>query len=151
MDAQTYLEERLQAQIDWHEAKSGWNQRMFKRLQTVVIVCGALLPFAAGFQQQVRGMTWAVGSLGVLVAIVTGVISLYKYQELWVDYRLTAETLQQEKYRFLTGVPPYDAEGAITILVDRVESALAEQNAQWQQRRQADEGESDAAAVEGEL
>ena len=65
--------------------------------------------------------------------MVTGVISLFRFQELWVDYRLTAETLQQEKYRFLTGVAPYDTEGALAVLVDRVESVLAEQNAQWQQ------------------
>ena len=133
MDTETYLEERLQAQIDWHEAKSGWNQRMFKRLQVVVIVAGALLPFLAGFQQQVPRMSWAIGALGILVAVVTGVISLYRFQELWVDYRLTAETLQQEKYRFLTGVPPYGTNAAMDVLVDRVESVLAEQNSQWQQ------------------
>ena len=133
MDADNYLEERLQSQIDWHEAKSGWNQRMFKRLQVVIIVAGALLPFLAGFQDQLPGTAWAIGGLGVLVAVVTGVISLFRFQELWVDYRLTAETLQQEKYRFLTGVAPYDTEGALAVLVDRVESVLAEQNAQWQQ------------------
>ena len=133
MDTQTYLEERLQSQIDWHERKSGWNQRMFKRLQIVIIVAGALLPFMAGFQEQVPRLAWAIGGLGVLVAVVTGVISLYRFQELWVDYRLTAEALQQEKYRFLTGVPPYDIDGAMAVLVDRVESVLAEQNSQWQQ------------------
>ena len=133
MDAKTYLEDRLQDQIDWHEAKSGWNQRMFKRLQLVVIVCGALLPFLAGFQREVPSMSWAIGVLGILVAVVTGVISLYRFQELWVDYRLTAEALQQEKYRFLTGVPPYDGSGALNVLVDRVEAVLAEQNAQWHQ------------------
>ena len=133
MNAESYLEERLQAQIDWHEGKSGWNQRWFKRLQIVIIVAGSLLPFLAGFQRQYAAMSWAIGALGVLVAVVTGVISLYRFQELWVDYRLTAENLQQEKYRFLTRVPPYDGDGALALLVDRVESVLAEQNAQWQQ------------------
>ncbi len=89
---------------------------------------------------------WAIGALGILVAVVTGVISLYRYQELWVDYRLTAETLQQEKYRFLTGVPPYDTEPAMAVLVDRVESVLSEQNSQWQQlTKEKQEAESDAA------
>lgn len=132
MDAETYLEERLQSQIDWHEAKSSWNQRMFKRSQSLVIVAGALLPLLAGFQESFAWMSWAIGLIGVLVAVVTGVISLYRFQELWVDYRLTAETLQQERFRFLTRVPPYDAEAPLAVLVDRVESVLAEQNAQWQ-------------------
>jgi len=133
MDAETYLEQRLQSQIDWHEAKSSWNQRQFKRSQIVVIVAGALLPLLAGFQASMPWLSWAIGLIGVLVAVVTGIISLYRFQELWVDYRLTAETLQQEKFRFLTGVPPYDSDAPLAILVDRVESVLAEQNAQWQQ------------------
>ena len=146
MDAETYFEERLQTQIDWHEAKSGWNQKMFKRLQVVVIVAGALLPFLAGFQDQVPRLSWAIGALGILVAVVTGVLSLYRFQELWVDYRLTAESLQQEKYRFLTGVPPSDPEPAVAVLVDRVESVLAEQSSQWQQlTKEKQEAESDSA------
>ena len=134
MDCETYLDERLQAQIDWHERKSAWNQRMFKRLQIVLIVAGALLPFAAGFQQTVPELAWATGLLGVLVAVVTGLLGLYRFQELWVDYRLTAEALQQEKYRFVTSVPPYDAGNRFALLVARVESLLAEQTAQWQQQ-----------------
>ncbi len=146
MDAEAYLEDRLQTQIDWHSAKSGWNQKMFKRLQVVVIVSGALLPFLAGFQGQVPRLSWAIGALGILVAVVTGVLSLYRFQELWVDYRLTAESLQQEKYRFLTGVPPYDSGPTVAVLVDRVESVLAEQSSQWQQlTKEKQEAESDAA------
>ncbi len=145
MDAETYLEQRLQSQIDWHERKSSWNQRMFKRSQIVVIVAGALLPLMAGFQQAFPWMSWAIGLIGVLVAVVTGLISLYRFQELWVDYRLTAEILQQEKFRFLTGVPPYDTEAPLSVLVDRVESVLTEQNAQWQQvARQIEEAEPEA-------
>ncbi len=138
MNASEYLEQRLQNQIDWHERKSGWNQRWFKRLQIVVITSGALLPLLAGLQAaQVPGMSYAIGALGVIVAIVTGVLGLYRFQELWIDYRLTAESLNQEKYRFVTGSPPYDVADSLAALVERVEGILAEQNSQWQQVAQA--------------
>lgn len=153
MNATEYVKQRLQDQIDWHEAKSGWNQRWFKRLQLVVIAAGALLPLLAGLQAaEVPGMSYAVGALGVVVAIVTGTLGLYRFQELWIDYRLTAEALNQEKYRFVTGSPPYDVAESLPILVERVEAILAEQNSQWQQVAQAAAAEAEApspAAPEG--
>ena len=137
MDADQYLTERVQDQIDWHNRKSTWNQRNFKRLQIVVILSSALLPLLAGLQSAAGesaakyGLT--IGIIGVIVAVLTGIASLYRFQELWVDYRLTAEALTQEKYRYLTGTAPYDSGDGLQLLVERVESILSEQNSQWQQ------------------
>lgn len=133
MDAEEYLSERLQDQIDWHSAKSAANQRRYKQLQIVVIVASALLPLFAVLEDEAGGLTYAIGGIGVLVAALTGLASLYRFNELWIDYRLTAESLTQEKYRFLTGTAPYHEGDGLATLVERVEAILSDQNARWQQ------------------
>ena len=142
MDADQYLAERVQDQIDWHSKKSSANQRNFKRLQVVIIIASALLPLLAGFQGDSYDLRLVIGGIGVLVAILTGLLSLYRFQDLWVEYRLTAESLTQEKYRFLTGAPPYDSGDTLGALVERVESILSDQNSQWQHIAKAEPRET---------
>lgn len=142
MDAEQYLRERLQDQLEWHDRRSGWNQRWYKRLQVLVIAAGALIPLLSGFSDCRPEVQVAVGMLGALIAIATGVSGAYRFQENWIDYRVTAEALGHEKYRYLTGAEPYGAPDGFARLVERVEAILGEQNASWRrtQGKRQDEG-----------
>ena len=44
-----------------------------------------------------------IGIIGVSIALIAGIMNLYKFHENWVSYRTTAEILKHEKYLFLTG------------------------------------------------
>lgn len=137
MTPAAYLDTRVQDQIDWHDAKSRWNKTWYRRLQGAVIVLGALLPFLAGFSgAPAPGARLAIGAVGVAVAVLTGLVTLLRFHDTWVEYRLTAERLTHEKYRYLTRTPPYDTDDAFTRLVERTEAILGEQNASWQHQPQ---------------
>ena len=71
--------------------------------------------------------------MGVTVALIAGLITLYRFQELWIEYRTTAETLKHEKYLYLTQSTPYDGERAFNLLVNRVEGLISRQNSGWAQ------------------
>ena len=132
MDEVKYFKERLDDQIDWYDRKSGRNKTWFHTLQIVQIVTGALIPFLAlqVKASQIR-LDLAVGLLGVIVAVTGGVLTLCKFQELWVGYRTTAETLKHEKYLYRTGSGPYAVENALQILVERVERVISQENTSW--------------------
>jgi len=70
------------------------------------------------------------GAMGVAVAAIGGLLSLYRFQEKWVGYRVTAENLRREKFFFLTGTAPYDTDDKFQTLVTRVEAILAAENVQ---------------------
>ncbi len=73
-----------------------------------------------------------ISILGLVVAFCTGLLSLNKYQENWVNYRTTAEDLKKEKYMFITQSPPYQyEEDSFQILVQRVESLISKENSGW--------------------
>ena len=133
MDVEQYLTERLDDQINWYDQKSGWNQRLHKRLRLAEVLAAASIPFLTGFIADFSFMTHVVAVVGVAIAVVSGAFSVFKFQENWIEYRTTAETLKHQKYLFLTQTSPYDGEAAFHILVETVEGFISEENSKWTQ------------------
>ena len=131
MDDVKYINERLNDQINWYDKKSQWNQRWFKRFQLSNIIAAAVIPFLSSFAGEISYYPWLVGVLGIYIAVSAAAISLYKFQENWIQYRTTAEQLKHEKYLYLTGAGPYNGETRFQEFVKRVESLISKENSAW--------------------
>lgn len=131
MDAEQYVKERLEGQIDWYDRKSQRNQKWFKFLRVTEIICAAVIPFIAGMFGDIIYGQISIGILGVIIAISAGLSSLNKHQEIWLTYRTTCETLIHEKFLFLTACKPYDCDCAFTTFVERIEGLISKENSQW--------------------
>ena len=134
MDADEYLSGRLQIEIDWYDQRSRWNKRYNTICKIIEIGCAATIPLLAGYAKD--GHQWisiVIGALGVAVALCAGISALLKFQEQWIKYRTTAESLKKEKYLFLTKVEPYNISDSLSILVQRVETLVSQENTNWAQ------------------
>ncbi len=132
MDKDKYLQERLDDQIEWYDKKSQVNQKWFKLLKILEISSAALIPFIISFIADSSIILKIIaGSLGILVVIISGIIGLYKFQENWIEYRTTCETLKHEKYLFLTKSNPYNIDNPLPLLVQRIESIISKENTYW--------------------
>ena len=122
--------ERLEDQIGWYDLKSLVNQRYFTRIKTVEILAAAVIPFLAAFNlPQVRLMT---GGLGVLITVLEGMLHLNQYQQNWIAYRSTCESLKHEKYVYLGKASPYsNAADPHALLAERIESLVSQEHAKW--------------------
>ena len=79
--------------------------------------------------------------LGVLLAVFTAMTSLYKYQENWINYRTTCETLRKEIHFYRAGSGDYrDSEDREALFVERVESLISRENTMWLTTQQPKEG-----------
>ena len=133
LSPEEYVEQRLTDQISWYDRKSSTNQRCFKWLRFVEIVAAAMIPFLSGFAGDSFPIKIAIGALGVLVAVLASLLGLLHFQEHWIEYRATAESLTREKFLFLTQTEPYDRDDAFHLLVQRVEALLSKENTDWAQ------------------
>lgn len=141
-----FLINRLGDQITWYDKKSGFFKRKWESARRWVIILSASIPFLVGL----IGMTFGdgktpnpvfdlalkiiVGAAGVAIAILEGFNSLYKSQEHYIDYRMTAEKLRQEFSFFMGRSGPYtglSAEGAYSLLVSQAEDIMAKENNKW--------------------
>ena len=132
MTVEDYIEKRLDNQINWYDKKSKINKSRYRILKLLVIIFSVMIPFLAGLISDAH--SWikiAVGIGGVMIALFEGILTLYKYQENWLEYRNTAESLRREKIMFLTKAGPYSKDQSLQNLVQRSESIMSEENQDW--------------------
>ena len=142
MTPDEYLRDRLDDQINWYSKKSQWSQRCFKILRIVETVFASAIPFLVSLiSGETPILKILTGAMGVCVAAISGLVSLYKFHENWIEYRTTAETLKHEKFLYLTKTPPYDGDNAFSDLVNRVESLISRENSTWSQTHREKEKE----------
>jgi hypothetical protein len=122
--------ERLEDQIAWYDRKSSANQRYFKRIKIVEIAAAAFIPLLSAVN--LPRMTWVTGGLGVLITILEGLLHLNQYEQNWIAYRSTCESLKHEKYIYLGKAAPYaGAPDAHAMLAERIESLVSQEHAKW--------------------
>ena len=132
MTPEEYIKGRLDDQIQWYDRKSIASQRWYKRLRLIEIILASTIPFLVGYiTPEFPKMKFAVGVGSVLIAVISGILALQKFQENWIEYRTTCETLKHHKYRYLTGVEPYSGDDAFQRLVDNVEGLISRENTNW--------------------
>ncbi|NOX92765.1 MAG: DUF4231 domain-containing protein [Gammaproteobacteria bacterium] len=131
MKEEEYLTDRLENQINWYDHKSQFNQKWCKRLRMIEIVCASLIPLLSGLSGSIAYSEWIIGILGVAIAMAAAAGGLYKFQENWIQYRTSAETLKHEKYLYITNSTPYSGNDKFEMLVTRIESLISKENSNW--------------------
>ena len=102
----------------------------FKRIKIIERTPAALIPFVSAFNFQ--HMAWVSGGLGVVITVLEGMLHLNQYEQNWITYRSTSESLKHEKYVYLGKAGPYvGSADAHALLADRVESLVSQEHAKW--------------------
>jgi len=94
----------------------------------IQFVAAAMIPFLAGYlKSDIPNMRIIVGLCGVVIAVVTATLDLYRFQEHWIQYRSTCEALKKERFLFLTNSEPYNNESAdkLKLFVQRSETLIS--------------------------
>jgi len=137
MNSDEYLKNRVQDQIVWYDKKSKFNQKLFKVFRISEIILAATIPFLSGLVASIpdfeRYGIIIIGLIGVFVTIIASVLGLGQYQEHWIEYRTTCESLKKEKFLFQTGVEPYNDKNSFELLVQRIETLVSKENTNWAQ------------------
>jgi len=130
-----YLKERYYDQIDWYDRKSLWNQCWFKRLQWSLIILSALTPIliaVKAMSEQLPWLIWIPLVTSTLVAIITGALKSFNFQENWTSYRTICETLRKEVHYYNALIGEYKtANDPRSTFVKRVENVISKENTLW--------------------
>lgn len=130
-----YLDERYKNQVDWYDKKSMINQKKYNYIQFFLIIFSSLTPIliVIDFCQPINAyIKWSPVFTSVIVAILTSVLKCFKYQENWINYRSTCETLKKEYYYYEAAINQYsDSEDKEALFVERVESLISRENTLW--------------------
>jgi hypothetical protein len=135
--------ERLEDQIAWYDRKSLANQLVYKRIKIVEILAAAIIPFLAVLKLPIGAIV--TGGLGVLITMLEGMLHLNQYQQNWIAYRSTCESLKHEKYTYLGKASPYaNVPDPHALLAERIESLVSQEHAKWASVQQQEPGKAKA-------
>jgi uncharacterized integral membrane protein len=143
-DFQNYLKERYEDQINWYDKKSMLNQKMYRFFQLSVIILAAITPVLVAIAPETN--RWPAVIIAALVAIGTIILNTSKYQENWINYRTTAETLRKEIHFYRAGLGDYrDSEDREALFIERVESLISRENIMWSTTQKPKEGKKSSS------
>ena len=129
-----YVKERYTRQVDWYDGKATENQKKYRVMQWSIIVLAALTPVL--IELRLRGSYGHLPTAtSAVVAIVTAGLKTFKYQENWINYRTTCETLRKEYHYYNAVIGEYQelerGEKRRGLFVSRVESLISRENTMW--------------------
>ena len=127
---QKYIEDRVEQYANWYDRKCGPLKKRHLYIKAVTVIGGTLVPVLVN-------MNWVYSSaaatvLSILVVILVSWDSVFQYGKQWKNYRSTEQFLRQEVIMFQNKVSLYadlDEQIAQRLLIERVENAIAQENA----------------------
>ena len=133
-----YIEERYDDQCRWYSHKASINKRNYYLFQTLIIVFSAIttLTIALGiYFPELRWLRLLALAMTTGVTVFVSLQKVFRFQENWIEYRDTAESLKKEWYLYQAGLDEYaKAESADKSFVARVEGLISRQNTAWNTR-----------------
>lgn len=129
-DFQRYLKERYEDQLNWYDRKSMWNQRRYRFFQWSVFILAPITPVLVAIATETT--RWPAVFIAALVTIGIIILQTSKYNENWIIYRTTAETLRKELHFYSLGLGDYrDSEDREALFIERVESLISRESIMW--------------------
>ena len=128
LSIEDFIKFRLTDQIDWYDQKSGFMKKRYQRYKIVTFAGTALTTFSAGM-----GVNKFFTLLfAAVIAFSESVLSLQKYQELWINYRTITELLKKERIMYQTKTGIYqESENPDADLIERSEAIISSENINW--------------------
>lgn len=131
MNIETYIQSRIDDQIQWFSKESKFNKYTYYTFKLILTASAAIIPALTSYLDS-DGMKILIGLFSVITAFLANINSLFNFKDKWLIYRSAAESLRSEKYSFQAGSGKYKGvEDKNTLLVDNIEGYLNRVNAQW--------------------
>jgi hypothetical protein len=130
-----YFKERYIGQVAWYDKKAVGNQKKYRFLQWSLIILSAITPvlIAHGFDTSSSpNLKWLTIIIAVLVTVFSTALKTFKFQENWINYRTTCETLKKEEHFFNANLGDYsDVKDKESLFIERVEILISRENTLW--------------------
>jgi hypothetical protein len=125
-----YESERLDPAIAYYETRSARSKRCFYLLQGTQLVAATLVTALAAWPaESVPRPVLAMVSAGA--ALAAGFVALFGWQQQWIRYRATSETLKHEKYLHRAQAGPYVNAPGGALLAERCEALVSSEHVAW--------------------
>ena len=117
----------LDQQYTWYRGHAVSAGMRFKVLEIALLVVAALIPVSTVVTDR-----WVTAVLGAVVVVLTGLRSIFTWQDDWLRFTEAWQQLQFARTRYVHGLAPYDDPATRdATLVQRVQEIQAAETRGW--------------------
>jgi hypothetical protein len=91
--------------FDWYKEAAIRSRRLYKTLEVTLLLVSAAIPTSAVLFAENAAVP---AVLGAVVVVLTGLRSIYHWQENYIRFSQAREAVEAERRLYRTGAPPYD-------------------------------------------
>jgi hypothetical protein len=129
---QNFREKEYKGRIDWYDRKAAKNKLAYLIFQWIALVLSVSVPVLITTLENSWQLVTII--LSILLAIATSALKTFGFQENWLNYRTTAESLKKEEHFFDAGLFDYAEPGdKERVFVRRVEALTSQESTKWLQ------------------
>lgn len=133
-----YLQVEMRPKIAFYTRNARINRSMYIGSQTIIVILAALTPiFAAlekggsGIFQENQALNYALISSSLL-AVLEGVSRVFRFKNLWLRYRNTANDLANEVRQYQNQIDDYESsQNPLSLFKTRVEGIIRSEQEHW--------------------
>ncbi|MFY9270467.1 MAG: DUF4231 domain-containing protein [Candidatus Manganitrophaceae bacterium] len=132
MTPEEYVDERLNQFREWYDEKATSAKRNYQWMRAITVVGGSIVPVLVNLPLPTEATKYITTLVSLIVVVLISLESVFHFREQWKNYRSTEQLLAKEYFNFVSAEGPYRnmmASDAFLTFVDRVENAIASENA----------------------
>ena len=125
-----YIQCRIDKQIEWYSKKSSKYKNFHYTLKIIEIFLTSLVAFFSLLLKDYK-IEYLIGGISLLLVSITSIHTFCNFQEYWIEYRKTSETLKHEKYMYRSVSGVYNIEDEVErfkLLTERSETIISHEN-----------------------
>lgn len=131
-----YIIDRVLRQIHWYDKKGSSNKSGFKYAMVISIILSALIPVFTLLADSPYELTVkiVITALSSCITAISAVSALYRFRELWVQYRTYCEILKSVLHRYFTLCGEFQGlheKDAFPVLVASCEQYMTKEYQVW--------------------
>lgn len=127
-----YITYRLESQMKWYDLKSIKYKRVYNFITFFIIIISTIVPILAAVDS--TKFKYFLIILSVIDTILISFNKIFKFQELWIEYRNLHRLLESEFIKFIELTSPYndlDFSKNKNNLIDSIEKLLNIETSKW--------------------
>lgn len=143
-DHRHYIKNRVLAQIKWYDKKAIDCQKRYKQLSCINIALTSIIPVLT-ILGQYTGIKILIAIASAVVSVISYMITINTYKELWVQYRSNCELLKSELHKFINKIGDYktqDIYDRFELFCYNCENCFVEEFVSWQTSQDKDKNHS---------
>lgn len=135
MDIDEYITKRVDEQQKYFSKKATDNKGKYELLSIIKLLLSLVISVATPIVGECSVWSIIISIISATIAFIEGLVFIKKYNDKWINYRKSSESIKREKYFFTTKSEKYRnvaCEEANDLFVQNIESIIRDSNEKWE-------------------